>query len=61
MDKNIEKLNDEMMDQVAGGMELRGYYHHQCQVCFESWTDTNREAVTCRACGEPNVSSWACR
>ena len=55
--KKAQALDDDMLESIGGGIELRGYYHHSCLECNHTWDDAQRNS-SCPSCGSNNTSSW---
>ena len=57
MEKKIQKLDDNLLENTIGGIKLRGFYSHVCDECHHSW-HVERRDIACPSCGSLSIHSW---
>ena len=55
--KKVQALDDDLLENIIGGISLRGVYKHTCNDCRNAWTDEQRTSA-CPTCGSSNTNSW---
>ncbi len=55
--KKVQELADKPLENVIGGLYVRGHYKHHCNDCTRDWTDSSASSA-CPRCNSTNVSSW---
>ena len=58
MEKNVQALADDMLENIIGGVELGNTYTHICRSCPTVWRDELPES-SCPFCHTPNTSQPA--
>ncbi len=55
MEKNVQSLDDNMLENIIGGVELGAIYTHICRSCPSVWRDDQPES-NCPICHTPNTA-----
>ncbi len=55
MEKNVQALDDNMLENIIGGVELGAIYTHICRSCPSVWRDDQPES-SCPICHTPNTA-----
>ena len=55
MEKNVQALDDNMLENIIGGVELGAIYTHICRSCPSVWRDDQPES-NCPICHTPNTA-----
>ena len=55
--KKALALDDDLLENIIGGISLRGVYKHTCNDCQNVWYNEQRTSA-CTRCGSTNTTSW---
>ena len=52
-----QAIDDDLLENIIGGISLRGVYKHTCSDCQNVWYNEQRTSA-CPGCGSSNTTSW---
>ena len=55
--KKAQALDDDLLENIIGGISLRGVFRHTCRDCQNVWYNEQGTSA-CPRCGSSKTNSW---